>query len=158
MYTRLFILGFFQIFFIKYAFLKNRNISQESKYFIFRKEKMDQTENAMQDLIPKMTDMVVTEVDEKQKQRLESFLNLKKQIGEPRSSPDFEYEKIAELGAGNGGVVHCVKHKKTGIHMARKLIHMDVKQAVLKQIVTELRILHECRSPYIVGYFGAYQW
>ena len=40
---------------------------------------MDQTENAMQDLIPKMTDMVVTEVDEKQKQRLESFLNLKKQ-------------------------------------------------------------------------------
>jgi len=130
---------------------------QEKENGAEEKEKMDQTENAMQDLIPKMTDMVVTEVDEKQKQRLESFLNLKKQIGEPRSSPDFEYEKIAELGAGNGGVVHCVKHKKTGIHMARKLIHMDVKQAVLKQIVTELRILHECRSPYIVGYFGAYQ-
>jgi len=41
--------------------------------------------------------------------------------------------------------------------MARKLILMDVKQQIRKQIVTELKILHECRSPYIVGYFGAYQ-
>ena len=60
-------------------------------------------------------------------------------------------------GAGNGGVVHCVRHKKSGVIMARKLILMDVKQQIRKQIVTELKILHECRSPYIVGYFGAYQ-
>ena len=30
------------------------------------------------------------------------------------------------------------------------------KAAVKKQIVTELRILHECNSPYIVGFYGAY--
>lgn len=119
------------------------------------KEKVEQPENNMQDLIPKMTELVVTEVDDKQKERIESFLNLKKKLGEPKAED--EYEKLAELGAGNGGVVHCVRHKKSNVIMARKLIHMDVKQQIRKQIVTELRILHECRSPYIVGYFGAYQ-
>ena len=123
---------------------------------LFRKEKVEQPENNMQDLIPKMTELVVTEVDDKQKERIESFLNLKKKLGEPKAED--EYEKLAELGAGNGGVVHCVRHKKSNVIMARKLIHMDVKQQIRKQIVTELRILHECRSPYIVGYFGAYQW
>jgi len=118
----------------------------------------NQSENTsmMQNLIPKMTDLAVTEVDEKQQQRLETFLNTKKKLGEPKNDPD-EYEKIRELGAGNGGVVHCVRHKKSGVIMARKLILMDVKQQIRKQIVTELKILHECRSPYIVGYFGAYQ-
>ena len=42
--------------------------------------------------------------------------------------------------------------------MARKMIMMDVKPAIRKLIVTECNILHECNSPYIVGYFGAYQW
>lgn len=117
----------------------------------------NQSENAMmQNLIPKMTDLAVTEVDEKQQLRLETFLNTKEKVGEPKNDPD-EYEKIRELGAGNGGVVHCVRHKKSGIIMARKLILMDVKQQIRKQIVTELKILHECMSPYIVGYFGAYQ-
>merc|ERR1712110_9265 len=118
----------------------------------------NQSENTsmMQNLIPKMTDLAVTEVAEKQQQRLETFLNTKKKLGEPKNDPD-EYEKIRELGAGNGGVVHCVRHKKSGVIMARKLILMDVKQQIRKQIVTELKILHECRSPYIVGYFGAYQ-
>merc|ERR1719422_862370 len=37
------------------------------------------------------------------------------------------------------------------------MIMMDVKPAIRKQIVTELKILHECQSPYIVGYFGSYQ-
>ena len=58
----------------------------------------NQSENAMmQNLIPKMTDLAVTEVDEKQQQRLETFLNLKKKLGEPKNDPD-EYEKIRELG------------------------------------------------------------
>lgn len=107
------------------------------------------------DLIPKMNQMIISEVDSKQRQRLESFHNLKKKLGEPK--PEDEYEKIAELGSGNGGVVDCVKHKPTSVIMARKMIMMDVKPAIRKQIVTELKILHECSSPYIVGYFGAYQ-
>ena len=55
------------------------------------------------------------------------------------------------------GVVHCVRHKQTGITMAKKMIHLEVKPAIKKNIITELKILHECNSPYIVGFYGAYQ-
>ena len=55
------------------------------------------------------------------------------------------------------GVVHCVRHKPTGIIMAKKMIHLEVKPAIKKNIITELKILHECNSPYIVGFYGAYQ-
>ena len=41
--------------------------------------------------------------------------------------------------------------------MAKKMIHLEVKPAIKKNIITELRILHECNSPYIVGFYGAYQ-
>ena len=58
---------------------------------------------------------------------------------------------VVLLGAGNGGVVHCVRHKETGTVIAKKMIHLEVKPAIKKQIITELRILHECNSPYIVG-------
>ena len=109
----------------------------------------------MTDLIPKMNQMIISDVDEAQRQRLESFLKLKHDLGEPK--PEDEYEKLTELGSGNGGVVDCVKHKPTGVIMARKMIMMDVKPAIRKQIITELKILHKCNSPYIVGYFGAYQ-
>ena len=40
--------------------------------------------------------------------------------------------------------------------MAKKMIHLEVKPAIKKQIVTELKVLHECNSPYIVGFYGAY--
>merc|ERR1712156_327141 len=70
---------------------------------------------------------------------------------------DDVYEKVTELGSGNGGVVDRVCHKATGVRIARKKIMMDVKPAIRKLIVTECNILHECNSPYIVGYFGAYQ-
>ena len=33
-----------------------------------------------------------------------------------------DFEKLAELGAGNGGVVNKVRHKKTGIIMAKKVL------------------------------------
>ena len=54
------------------------------------------------------------------------------------------------------GVVHCVRHKPSGLIMAKKMIHLEVKPAIKKQIVTELKVLHECNSPYIVGFYGAY--
>ena len=78
----------------------------------------------------------------------------KKQLGELKD--DNEFEKLTELGAGNGGVVHCVRHKKSSTILARKRIHLEVKPAIKKQIITELKILHKCNSPYIVGYYGAY--
>ena len=93
-------------------------------------------------------------VDDKQRERLEVFIKQKEELGDLKGDDDFE--KLSELGAGNGGVVHCVKHKPTGMIMAKKMIHLEVKPAIRKQIVTELKILHQCNSPYIVGFYGAY--
>lgn len=36
------------------------------------------------------------------------------------------------------------------------MIHLEVKPAVKKQIIRELKILHDCNSPYIVGFYGAF--
>ena len=110
-------------------------------------------------------------MDEEQRKRLELFFAQKKQLGELKTEEDFE--KIRELGAGNGGVVHCVKHTSTATVIAKKMIHLEVKifenylvsaekndvqvkPAIKKQIITELRILDECNSPYIVGFYGAF--
>jgi len=105
-------------------------------------------------IMPSIEDLVISDVDDEQRKRLEFFFAQKKQLGELKSEEDFE--KISELGAGNGGVVHCVRHLATGTIIAKKMIHLEVKPAIKKQIITELRILDECNSPYIVGFYGAF--
>lgn len=40
--------------------------------------------------------------------------------------------------------------------MAKKVVFIDTKPETRKQILRELQILHECRSDYIVGFYGAY--
>jgi len=37
-----------------------------------------------------------------------------------------------------------------------KVIHIDAKPSVRKQIVRELHIMQECHSPYIVSFYGAF--
>ncbi|XP_072838180.1 dual specificity mitogen-activated protein kinase kinase 1 isoform X2 [Pogona vitticeps] len=93
------------------------------------------------------------ELDEQQRKRLEAFLTQKQKVGELK---DDDFEKISELGAGNGGVVFKVSHKPSGLIMARKLIHLEIKPAIRNQIIRELQVLHECNSPYIVGFYGAF--
>uniref|UniRef100_A0A4W3JPJ1 Dual specificity mitogen-activated protein kinase kinase 2 n=1 Tax=Callorhinchus milii TaxID=7868 RepID=A0A4W3JPJ1_CALMI len=93
------------------------------------------------------------ELDEQQKKRLEAFLTQKAKVGELK---DDDFDKICELGAGNGGVVTKVRHKPSGLIMARKLIHLEIKPAIRNQIIRELQVLHECNSPYIVGFYGAF--
>ncbi|RDW42280.1 MAP kinase [Yarrowia lipolytica] len=63
---------------------------------------------------------------------------------------------IQELGAGNGGSVSRVEHIPTGAVMAKKVIHIEAKEAVRRQILRELHIMHECDSPYIVSFYGAF--
>merc|ERR1719342_599168 len=92
-----------------------------------------------------LADIAIADVDDNQRVRLENFISSKKQLGELRE--DNEFEKLTELGAGNGGVVHCVRHKKSGTILARKRIHLEVKPAIKKQIITELKILHKCTPP-----------
>ena len=94
--------------------------------------------------------------NDKQRDRMKKFMRRKHSFDYDHLS-DKDFENVSELGAGNSGVVHCVKHKPTGIVMAKKRIHLEVKPAVKKNIITELRVLHECNSPYIVGFYGAYQ-
>ena len=74
--------------------------------------------------IPSIEDLVITDVDDEQRKRMELFFAQKKQLGELKSEEDFE--KISELGAGNGGVVHCVRHISTGTVIAKKMIHLEV--------------------------------
>lgn len=93
-------------------------------------------------------------MDDAQRKRMELFLCQKEKIGGELSDDDFE--KLGELGSGNGGVVMKVRHKSSGLIMARKLIHLEVKPAVKKQIIRELKVLHECNFTHIVGFYGAF--
>ncbi|KAK2757903.1 MAP kinase kinase (MEK) [Arachnomyces sp. PD_36] len=64
---------------------------------------------------------------------------------------------LKELGAGNGGTVSKVMHASTKVIMARKVIRVDAKENVRKQIVRELQVGHDCNSPHIVTFYGAFQ-
>ena len=63
---------------------------------------------------------------------------------------------LRELGSGNGGTVSKVMHPATKIIMARKVIHVEAKEAVRKNIVRELHIMKDCSSPHIVTFYGAF--
>ncbi|KAK9479115.1 kinase-like domain-containing protein [Lipomyces japonicus] len=67
-----------------------------------------------------------------------------------------DLKTVLELGAGNGGTVSKVMHLPTRTLMAKKMIHIEAKPAVRKQIVRELHIMHECHSKYIVSFYGAF--
>ncbi|KAK9491083.1 kinase-like domain-containing protein [Lipomyces doorenjongii] len=67
-----------------------------------------------------------------------------------------DLKTLVELGAGNGGTVSKVVHLPTKTLMAKKVIHIEAKPAVRKQIVRELHIMHECQSRYIVSFYGAF--
>lgn len=58
------------------------------------------------------------DLDEQQRKRLEAFLTQKAKVGELK---DDDFERISELGAGNGGVVTKAQHKPSGLIMARKV-------------------------------------
>ena len=81
---------------------------------------------------------------------------------------------LKELGAGNGGTVSKVMHASTKVIMARKvsnkswkplpkwlnpgqIIRVDAKENVRKQIVRELQVGHDCSSPYVITFYGAFQ-
>uniref|UniRef100_H2Z9Z6 mitogen-activated protein kinase kinase n=1 Tax=Ciona savignyi TaxID=51511 RepID=H2Z9Z6_CIOSA len=95
-------------------------------------------------------------IDETQRKRLDQFIKQKQKVGLMENAQNSDFTKKGELGVGNGGVVHLVVHNATGFVMARKLIHLEVKPAILNQITRELQVLHDCRSPYIVGYYGTF--
>jgi mitogen-activated protein kinase kinase len=40
--------------------------------------------------------------------------------------------------------------------MMWQIIHVEAQKEVRKRIVRELQIMHECNSPYIVSFYGAF--
>jgi mitogen-activated protein kinase kinase 1 len=108
------------------------------------------TKNSIDQLTETLEEL---EMDENARKRIKVFLSQKEKIGE---LSDQDLEKLGELGSGNGGVVMKVRHKPTSLIMARKMIHLEVKPAIKKQIIRELKVLHECNFPHIVGFYGAF--
>jgi serine/threonine protein kinase len=96
------------------------------------------------------------ELTEEQRKNLMDFLEQKRKIINHGELRDLHFERLDELGFGNGGVVLKVKHSPSGVVMARKMIMLDIKPAVRNQIMRELKVLHECNSPYIVGFYGSF--
>ncbi|ORY61056.1 kinase-like domain-containing protein [Leucosporidium creatinivorum] len=67
-----------------------------------------------------------------------------------------DLEVLSELGCGNGGTVSRCLHGPTRAIMAKKVVHIATSESTRKQILRELQIMHDCSSPYIVSFYGAY--
>ncbi|KAH7885400.1 kinase-like domain-containing protein [Phlebopus sp. FC_14] len=67
-----------------------------------------------------------------------------------------DLKDLQELGQGNGGSVKKVEHTPTKTIMAKKIVLIDAKPSVRKQILRELHIMHDCHSPYIISFYGAF--
>ena len=61
------------------------------------------------------------ELDETQFERLEMFLSMREKVLAVGELNTDDFEKLEELGAGNGGVVTKVLHKPSNLTMARKV-------------------------------------
>ncbi|GAA5981536.1 hypothetical protein JCM11641_004090 [Rhodosporidiobolus odoratus] len=67
-----------------------------------------------------------------------------------------DLQVLNELGSGNGGTVSRALHVPTKAIMAKKVVHIATTDTTRKQILRELQIMHDCASPYIVSFYGAY--
>lgn len=88
-----------------------------------------------------------------------------------------DLKELAELGQGNSGSVKKVEHIPTGTIIAKKvrqrrqmtlaldsyfthfviqIVLIDAKPSVRKQILRELQIMHDCHSPHIISFHGAF--
>jgi len=80
--------------------------------------------SAVDGVTQKVADMEVDDqkirmdMEEQHRLALEQFLMQKQEIGELKPQ---DFEKISELGCGNGGVVWKVLHKPSDVTMARKV-------------------------------------
>lgn len=63
---------------------------------------------------------------------------------------------LKSLGSGNSGTVLKILHLPSQRTMAKKIIPIDLKTVIKTQIIRELKILHECHSPYIIEFYGAF--
>ncbi|XP_062516550.1 dual specificity mitogen-activated protein kinase kinase 5-like [Corticium candelabrum] len=67
-----------------------------------------------------------------------------------------ELQYLELLGHGNGGTVYRAIHQPSKTIIAVKVIPVDVTVEVQRQIMSELDVLHQCHSQYIIGFYGAF--
>jgi mitogen-activated protein kinase kinase 1 len=60
------------------------------------------------------------------------------------------------VGKGSGGVVQRATHARTGAELAVKVVQMNVQAEVRKNLIAELRTLHQSAHPHVVPYHGAF--
>ncbi|KAK4362710.1 hypothetical protein RND71_017951 [Anisodus tanguticus] len=65
-----------------------------------------------------------------------------------------ELEKLKVLGHGNGGTVYKVRHKRTSVIYALKVVHGDSDPDIRRQILREISILRRTDSPYVIKCHG----
>ncbi|KAI6216914.1 hypothetical protein M3Y99_01792500 [Aphelenchoides fujianensis] len=83
-----------------------------------------------------------------QMRRMEEWQKTKGKIG---LLSEEQFERLDELGNGNYGVVHMMRHRPSGLIVARKLVRAEIKPTLQAQIIKELDVLHNSACPYIVG-------
>ncbi|KAI6239959.1 Protein kinase MAP2K [Aphelenchoides fujianensis] len=88
-----------------------------------------------------------------QMRRMEEWQKTKGKIG---LLSEEQFERLDELGNGNYGVVHMMRHRPSGLIVARKLVRAEIKPTLQAQIIKELDVLHNSACPYIVGFYGVY--
>lgn len=67
-----------------------------------------------------------------------------------------ELEVLGVVGRGSSGSVQRALHKPSGNMLAIKVVQMNVQADVRKNIIQELRTLHQSLNPNIVPYHGAF--
>lgn len=67
--------------------------------------------------------------------------------------PDEIFQKLEILGQGSFGVVYKCLHRETGSIVAAKI--MDIEDEI-DSFKKEVEILKECKSPYILRFYGCY--
>ncbi|PKS09613.1 hypothetical protein jhhlp_004231 [Lomentospora prolificans] len=73
-----------------------------------------------------------------------------------RASPSTSMTDISETMAEANGTPGAQPNNCTGIIMAMKEIRLELDEAKFTTILKELVILHECVSPYIIDFYGAF--
>jgi len=70
-----------------------------------------------------------------------------------RRDPTNDFELLEKLGEGSYGSVWKAKHLKTGTTTAIKRVPVEND---LDEILNEIKIMKQCRSSYIISYYGSY--
>jgi len=72
---------------------------------------------------------------------------------EKRRDPTKDFSLVEKLGEGSYGSVWKAVHMKTGTTTAIKRVPVEND---LDEILNEIKIMKQCRSPYIISYYGSY--